>query len=133
MAMRVAILVSVFAVSCFAPSPVFAQQRLQTLLVDVDHRNGTSLERRMALPGRPIPSPALYTSNGEINDKAYAMNEHPNLVGKHNQEYDFATAPTLKVPGDWNTQVPQLFNYEGVVWYQRDFDAAAPTRVPFSM
>ncbi len=51
------------------------------------------------------------------------MNEHPNIVGRHNEEYDFATAPTLKVPGDWNTQVPQLFNYEGVVWYQRDFDA----------
>ena len=51
------------------------------------------------------------------------MNEHPNIVGNHNVEYDFATAPTIKVPGDWNTQVPQLFNYEGVLWYQRDFDA----------
>ena len=52
------------------------------------------------------------------------MNTHPNIsVGPHNGEYDFATAPTLNVPGDWNTQVPQLFNYEGVVWYQRDFDA----------
>jgi beta-glucuronidase len=51
------------------------------------------------------------------------MNSHPNLVGKHNAEYDFATAPTIKVPGDWNTQIPQLFNFEGVLWYQRDFDA----------
>jgi beta-glucuronidase len=37
-------------------------------------------------------------------------------------EYDFAKSPTLKVPGDWNTQTPQLFYYEGLVWYQRDFD-----------
>ena len=124
MAMRVAILVSVFAVSCFAPSPVFAQQRLQTLLVDVDHRNGTSLNGEWHYLVDQSPARALYTSNGEINDKAYALNEHPNLVGKHNQEYDFATAPTLRVPGDWNTQIPQLFNYEGVVWYERDFDAA---------
>jgi beta-glucuronidase len=51
------------------------------------------------------------------------LDEHPNIVGNHNEEYDFATAPTIKVPGDWNTQVPQLFNYEGVLWYQRDFDA----------
>jgi beta-glucuronidase len=51
------------------------------------------------------------------------LNTHPNLVGRHNQEYDFATAPTIRVPGDWNTQVPQLFNFEGVLWYQRDFDA----------
>src|ERR1017187_5833225 len=50
------------------------------------------------------------------------MNTRPNIVGKHNEEYDFATAPTLKVPGDWNTQVAQLFNYEGVLWYERDFD-----------
>ena len=68
------------------------------------------------------PAHALYTASGEINDKAYALNEHPNIVGKHNQEYDFATALTLRVPGDWNTQVPQLFPYEGVVWYERDFD-----------
>jgi beta-glucuronidase len=37
-------------------------------------------------------------------------------------QYDFADAPTLKVPGDWNTQDPTLFRYEGVVWYERDFD-----------
>ncbi|MGI4827091.1 MAG: glycoside hydrolase family 2 protein, partial [Janthinobacterium lividum] len=30
-------------------------------------------------------------------------------------------APTLKVPGDWNTQDPTLFRFEGVIWYQRDF------------
>ena len=28
-------------------------------------------------------------------------------------EYDFAAAPTLKVPGDWNTQKPELYYYEG--------------------
>ena len=36
-------------------------------------------------------------------------------------EYDFAKAPTLKVPGDWNTQKPELLYYEGTLWYQRDF------------
>jgi beta-glucuronidase len=69
------------------------------------------------------PAGQLYSGNGQINDRGYAMNTHPNLVGKHNAEYDFATAPTIKVPGDWNTQIPQLFNFEGVLWYQRDFDA----------
>ena len=29
--------------------------------------------------------------------------------------------PTLKVPGDWNSQDPTLLRFEGVVWYQRDF------------
>ena len=36
-------------------------------------------------------------------------------------EYDFAKSPTLKVPGDWNTQRESLFYYEGPVWYERDF------------
>ena len=35
-------------------------------------------------------------------------------------EYDFRTARRLHVPGDWNTQAPDLFLYEGTVWYQRE-------------
>jgi beta-glucuronidase len=99
------------------------QQPFQTLLVGVDRRTVTSLDGDWHYLVDQSPAHALYTRNGAINDKSYAMNDHPNIVGKHNEEYDFSTAPTLKVPGDWNTQVPQLFNYEGVLWYQRDFDA----------
>ena len=40
-------------------------------------------------------------------------------------EYDFDTSPTLNVPGDWNTQRPELFYYEGSVWYRRTFAASA--------
>lgn len=42
-------------------------------------------------------------------------------------EYDFATSPTLYVPGDWNSQSDQLFLYEGSVWYKRSFDVDAKT------
>ncbi|MDQ8202076.1 glycoside hydrolase family 2 TIM barrel-domain containing protein [Pelagicoccus sp. SDUM812003] len=38
------------------------------------------------------------------------------------QEYDFDTADTLTVPGDWNSQDDKLFYYEGSVWYRRTFD-----------
>jgi beta-glucuronidase len=102
--------------------PSSAQQPLQTLLVGVDHRTVTSLDGDWHYLVDAPPAGQLYSSNGQINDHGYALNSHPNLVGKHNAEYDFATAPTIKVPGDWNTQVPQLFTFEGVVWYQRDFD-----------
>ena len=99
-----------------------AQRSFQTLLVGVDHRSVTSLNGDWHYLVDQAPARALYDADGAINDKTYALNEHPNVVGPHNQEYDFATAPTMRVPGDWNTQVPQLFNYEGVLWYQRDFD-----------
>jgi beta-glucuronidase len=103
--------------------PASSQQPLQTLLVGVDRRTVTSLDGDWHYLIDQSPGQALYNANGEINDKSYATNTHPNIVGKHNSEYDFAPAPTLKVPGDWNTQIPQLFNYEGVLWYERDFDA----------
>ena len=116
--------------SCF---PSFAQQPLRTLLVDVDHRPSTSLDGSwhylVDQSGR-----ALYTSDGKIRDDGYARNAHPVLVGerKGSQEYDFATAPTLKVPGDWNTQDPTLFRFEGVVWYEKDFEyTPAPDRRTF--
>lgn len=37
-------------------------------------------------------------------------------------EYDFDASPTLNVPGDWNTQRPQLYYYEGTVWYRKLFN-----------
>ncbi len=37
-------------------------------------------------------------------------------------EYDFDRAPTMKIPGDWNTQDDQLFFYEGTVWFKRSFE-----------
>lgn len=46
-------------------------------------------------------------------------------------EYDFDTSAQLDVPGDWNSQRPDLFFYEGTVWYRKTFDYAirANTRV----
>ena len=37
-------------------------------------------------------------------------------------EYDFDAAPTMRVPGDWNTQGERLFFYEGTVWFQLYFN-----------
>ena len=36
-------------------------------------------------------------------------------------EYDFDKAPTMQVPGDWNTQDERLFFYEGTVWFKKSF------------
>jgi beta-glucuronidase len=47
-------------------------------------------------------------------------------------EYDFDASPTLQVPGDWNSQRPELFFYEGPIWYRKKFDyTVAPGRRTF--
>jgi beta-glucuronidase len=38
-------------------------------------------------------------------------------------EYNFDKSPTLKVPGDWNSQEEKLSFYEGTVWYRKLFMA----------
>ncbi len=43
------------------------------------------------------------------------------------QEYNFATEKTLFVPGDWNTQRPELYYYEGTVWYRNRFQYEVKT------
>ena len=37
-------------------------------------------------------------------------------------EYDFDLMDELKVPGDWNSQKPELLYYEGTIWYKKSFD-----------
>lgn len=62
----------------------------------------------------------FYNHRYEESKSGYFRNAHQqrpsDLV-----EYNFSTAPTLQVPGDWNSQRPELFLYEGTVWYQKDF------------
>lgn len=109
--------------SVLLPLHAPAQPLLRTVLVGVDHRKAVSLDGDWHFLVEQPPFGNLYTRDGKVRDDGYAQNSHPNISsGPHNAEYDFATAPTLKVPGDWNTQEPTLFRFEGVVWYQRDFD-----------
>ena len=52
---------------------------------------------------------------------AYFKNSKP----KHSRdliEYNFDSSPTLRVPGDWNSQNEKLFYYEGTLWYKKSFD-----------
>ena len=39
-------------------------------------------------------------------------------------EYSFDQSQTLWVPGSWNSQKPELYFYEGSIWYRRTFDKA---------
>ncbi len=105
-----------------AVTAMTAQQPLNTLLVDVDHRPAISLDGRWHYLV-DMTGTNLYTAQGKIRDNTYALNQQLDVSGPIKPaEYNFTTAPTLNVPGDWNTQDPTLFRYEGVIWYERDFD-----------
>ncbi|MFZ6677555.1 glycoside hydrolase family 2 protein [Undibacterium sp. Tian12W] len=38
-------------------------------------------------------------------------------------EYNFDLSPTMKIPGDWNSQAEKLQLYEGTIWLRQVFDA----------
>ncbi|WP_419805047.1 glycoside hydrolase family 2 protein [Terriglobus sp.] len=126
--LRRAQLLSSALVLLTAAASTTAQQPLRTLLVGADQRPAQSLDGDWHYLVEQPPARELYDGKGNIRDNGYALNTHPNISsGPHNSEYDFSTAPTLKVPGDWNTQDPTLLRFEGVVWYQRDFNVTPPT------
>ncbi len=62
-----------------------------------------------------------YLNGGGGGRNGYFKDEE--LPAGSNQliEYSFAKSPTIKVPGDWNTQRVSLMNYEGGFWYERHF------------
>lgn len=99
----------------------------QGLLINTPNRNTTSLNGEWhyivdpyetgyysfhSMPyDRDDPkSPAAYYNDYHTNDKSALV------------EYDFNKSPTMKIPGDWNTQKENLFYYEGTAWFKRSFD-----------
>jgi beta-glucuronidase len=94
--------------------------QLYPQLTNVSGRNTTSLDGLWKTIVDPYengyydyrrkPIPNGFGSDKDITDKSVL------------QEYDFATDKTLAVPGDWNTQRPELYYYEGTVWYRKRFD-----------
>jgi len=94
-----------------------------TLLVDVDHRTTTSLNGDWHAIVDQYAT-GLYTFHQELRKDGFFINAPYDPSG-HPQDYNFANAVTLKVPGDWNTQRPELLYYEGPIWYERDFEHTA--------
>ena len=62
----------------------------------------------------------------DLYDQGRGMKVYRNQSPKGNTdfyEYSFQGGLRLNVPGDWNSQTPELKFYEGTVWYARHFDA----------
>lgn len=88
-------------------------------LVDIEGRNITSLDGDWQIIIDPYES-GFYDYRHKESGNGFFQNEiqtdKTQLI-----EYKFTKEHVLKVPGDWNSQDPKLFYYEGTVWYKKDF------------
>ncbi len=92
----------------------------QQLLVDVDHRPAQSLDGDWHIIADPYRA-GISSFHGAPNPNGYFKDEVYSPDSNKLVEYGFAKSPTIKVPGDWNTQAEWLRLYEGPLWYQRHF------------
>ena len=107
-----------FLATLLLATPVVAQTNA-TLLVDIDHRPATSLNGDWHVIVDQYAT-GLYDFHQKLRNDGFFMNAPFDHSGNP-QDYNFANAGTLKVPGDWNTQRPDLLYYEGPIWYEKDF------------
>lgn len=68
------------------------------------------------------------TWNALIDPSVFSLNDRGQFIERNYKpepselvEANVEDGLTLQVPGDWNTQDPRLFFYNGKVWYKRDF------------
>ncbi len=87
---------------------------------NIPNRNITKLDGNWKAIIDPFEN-GYYTYRLKPYNGGYAQDR--TYSNKRNlQEYDFETSAELHVPGDWNTQRPQLYYYEGTVWYRKRFE-----------
>ena len=91
-----------------------------TVLEGADRRPQTSLDGNWHAIIDPYFT-GLYNFHHEMRKDGWFRNDQWQQGDQKLVEYSFARSPTLKVPGDWNTQRDSLFFYEGPVWYEHDF------------
>jgi beta-glucuronidase len=103
---------SVRALSAPVPAPI--------VITGADMRPATSLNGEWGAIVDPYFS-GLFSFHHQEKSNGWFLNQKAKPGDPFPIEYNFATAPKLKVPADWNTQRESLLYYEGPVWYERDF------------
>src|SRR6185369_7054362 len=111
------LLVLFLVVLAFVPA---LQAQQVGLIANTDGRKTVSLDGQWQTIVDPYES-GYYDYRYQPNPNGYFKNAKPKTKSDL-VEYDFDSSSTLKVPGDWNTQLDQLFFYEGSVWYKKSFD-----------
>ena len=102
-------------------SPTLKSHAATTVLMNSEHRKTLDLDGDWHYLVDPYDG-GLYNFHRELRTDGFFLNGVAETGSKGLVEYDFSKMPMLKVPGDWNMQADRLFYYEGMIWYQRDFD-----------
>jgi beta-glucuronidase len=89
------------------------------LLINTDGRESWSLNGQWYAIIDPYET-GYYNFHSQVDPNGYFNARKPKNKTER-IEYDFETSRTLQVPGDWNTQYPDLFFYEGSIWYKKNF------------
>jgi beta-glucuronidase len=90
------------------------------IITGADMRPATSLNGEWGAIVDPYFN-GLFSFHHQMKSNGWFLNQKAKPGDPFPIEYNFATAPKLKVPSDWNTQRESLLYYEGPVWYERDF------------
>jgi beta-glucuronidase len=110
----------------FSAVVMAASARSEVVIADVFARQTTSLNGKWHVIVDPYDTGYFdyrhvpYDESGKVTG-GFALDK-PAKDKTDLVEYNFDTSPTLKVPGDWNSQDEKLFYYEGSVWYRTKFD-----------
>lgn len=88
----------------------------QTAMVNIQGRNSTDLNGSWD---------AIIDPTG-IGEWRQVWLEHKPQKKTDFFEYSFDGGPVLKVPGDFNSQMPELTFFEGTAWYRKQFNYTLP-------
>ncbi|NMM47564.1 glycoside hydrolase family 2 protein [Marinigracilibium pacificum] len=106
--------------SLFFLIPAYSVLAQGSLIQNVEGRTSMSLDGRWQIIIDPLEN-GYYNHRYKPKENGFFMNakmQSPtDLI-----EYNFDEGYELQVPGDWNTQMKELYYYESTVWYKRSFD-----------
>jgi beta-glucuronidase len=105
---NIKIILLIWTINCFS-NILYSQS--YPLLTNIEGRKCTSLNGNWKF----LIDPMKYG----LQSKFYLDKEYTDKTTY--KSYNFEDAETLIVPGDWNTQRPELLYYEGTVWYRKKF------------
>jgi len=115
------------------PSTVVASLPLATVqtepaLVSADMRKGLDLSGAWKYSIDPYRAgiAGFHGETPDLSQRRFVDTDVARVMASDNRamfEFNFDHAPVAVLPSSWLTEAPEMRHYQGLVWYQRHFDA----------